>query len=275
MAARRAPDPGCASAPAAGRAGPAADPSRRGGRPAGDARGRHGPAHRAPTWCSGGGGFAGGHRPARLPGRGARPRRGLGGRRDPGRGPGRVRPGAGPAQRAGVALPRSRCRRATGTSPSRPPGSSRPTWSPTRRGAFPAGSRPTRRPMGAPSAGRSPRRPRRRPGPWPIGTGGRCGSSFPVRTWCGTARSARRSRPGCASTGPAGFTWWPRPGWPQPSGRSRRASRSSRSAGVTGPPVSAAHPGGRVGGGGGAGRRRPGPRRGAGAGAPAGSGRRR
>ena len=209
--------------------------------------------------------FRRGHRPAGLSGRRARPRTGgwaVGETLAEARAaPGRCRAGAAGSRCA----TRSRCRPATGTSPSRPPGWSRPIWSPTRRGAFRAESRPTRPAMGGPSAGRSPRRPGRRPGPWPIGTSGRCRSSFPVKTWCGKARSARRSRPGCASTGPApAHRGRARGGRSHPA--DRPGHRGHRDRGRDRPPGVGRHPGGRLGGGGGAGRRRPGPGRRAGAG---------
>ena len=83
-------------------------------------------------------------------------------------------------------------------------------------------------------------RPRPRPGSWRTGTDGRCGWSFPGRTWCGSARSVRPSPPACGRRD-RGDPWWPRPGVAGGHrGRRPRAARSIEVAGVAGPPVSAA-----------------------------------
>ena len=135
-----------------------------------------------------------------------------------------------------AALPDRRPGGPTGTSPCRRPGWSRRTSSRTRRGAFPVASPPIRRAMGEPSAARSPPGRRRPPVSWRIGTGSRCGWSFPGRMWSGSVPSDPPSRPACAPTGPGSC------GWPAPRHRRghrvgrarahRRGGRRRRSAGV-------------------------------------------
>ena len=144
-------------------------------------------------------------RPAGLSGCGAATRTAAGrsARRWPRPGPRPARCRAGGA--GGAALPRRGTARCLGLAPSRPRGWSRPTWSPTRRGASRVGSRPIRRATAGPSAGSWRRPRRRRPGLWPTSTTGRSRCCFPARMWCGWVRSGRRRPRACVPTAPAAF----------------------------------------------------------------------
>ena len=80
-------------------------------------------------------------------------------------------------------------RRRRGTSPCAPPGSSRPTSSPTPPGAAPAVSRCRRWPTAAPSGARSHSSAPAAARDWPTDTAGRCWCCSPARTRCASAPS--------------------------------------------------------------------------------------
>ena len=107
-------------------------------------------------------------------------------------------------------------RRASGRSPCGPPGWSRPTWSPTPRGASPAANRPRRAPTAGLSAANGTRPCPRWPAAWPTSTGGRSASCGPARTWSGSGPSDPRSAPA----------------WP-PTARASCGSGSPRPMGLT------------------------------------------
>ena len=93
-------------------------------------------------------------------------------------------------------------RRATGRSPSPPPGWSRPTWSPTPRGALPGGAPASPFGNGGAFGGKLPtHRWPRTPAGWPTSTAARSGCCGRVRTWSGWARSGRRWPAGSTADG--------------------------------------------------------------------------
>ena len=168
-----------------------------------------------------------------------RRRRGVARRRDADRGAAAGRQGPGPALDRGADAGRSTCRPGTGTARCRRRGSSPATSSRTPRGARRAASRRRRSPTAARSAARRRARSPPSPGAWPTSTGAPVRVLTHARTSCAAGRSARRSPPACAPTGPASSASPARRASPRAIAAAAPGSRSRRST-SPGPPTSAA-----------------------------------